>query len=186
MGGDREPVVGAAAAMRAWLALLAIVGVVGCDRAPPEPQKDPEAKPVASSAVPAVPAIVARGVRIEKAKAAADAASLVKTEREAARALGRDLVVYVGAPWCEPCQRFHKAAQAGELDDAFPTLTLLEFDLDVDRDRLVAAGYQSTYIPLFVVPGEDGRATPKRFEGSEKGEGAVAKITPRLRTLLAR
>ncbi len=181
MGGDREPVVGAAA-VRSPLALLAAAALTACDRAPPDVQKDPVAKPEA----PAVPAIVARGVRLEKAKAGADAATLVRTERDAARALGRELVVYVGAPWCEPCQRFHEAAQAGELDEAFPTLTLLEFDLDVDRDRLVAAGYQSTYIPLFVLPGEDGRATPKRFEGSEKGSGAVARITPRLRTLLAR
>src|SRR5690606_3139639 len=115
-----------------------------------------------------------------------DVAKLVRAEREKAAADGRDLVVYVGAKWCEPCQRFHKAAERGELDDEFPTLTLLEFDLDEDRDRITAAGYTSRLIPLFVVPAEDGRASDRRFEGGVKGEGAVANITPRLRKLLAK
>ncbi len=167
---------------RTSLALLALL-LAGCDHSPPEPKKDPEAKP---AAVPAMPAVLARGIRFEKPSRGEDLAAVIKKQREDARAIGRDLVVYVGATWCEPCQRFHKAAQAGALDDAFPNLTLLEFDLDEDRDRLVAAGYRSQLIPLFVLPDESGRATDKRFEGGVKGDGAVANIVPRLRTLLAR
>ncbi len=93
-------------------------------------------------------------------------------------------MVYVGAKWCEPCQSFHKAAAKGELDGEFPDLTLLEFDLDEDRDRLATAGYVSQYIPLFAMPASDGRASEKKFEGSVKGDGAVANIAPRLRSLL--
>jgi len=130
--------------------------------------------------------VLARGIRFVKAEPGEDVAKLVRAEREKAAADGRDLVVYVGAKWCEPCQRFHKAAERGELDDEFPTLTLLEFDLDEDRDRITAAGYTSRLIPLFVVPAEDGRASDRRFEGGVKGEGAVANITPRLRKLLAK
>ncbi len=130
--------------------------------------------------------MLARGIRFVKAEPGEDVAKLVRAEREKAAADGRDLVVYVGAKWCEPCQRFHKAAERGELDDEFPTLTLLEFDLDEDRDRITAAGYTSRLIPLFVVPAEDGRASDRRFEGGVKGEGAVANITPRLRKLLAK
>jgi hypothetical protein len=92
--------------------------------------------------------------------------------------------VYVGAKWCEPCQSFHKAAAKGDLDGEFPDLTLLEFDLDEDRDRLGAAGYVGQYIPLFAMPGPDGHASEKKFEGSVKGDGAVANIAPRLRSLL--
>jgi hypothetical protein len=90
----------------------------------------------------------------------------------------------VGAKWCEPCQNFHKAAAKGDLDGEFPDLTLLEFDLDEDRDRLATAGYVSQFIPLFAMPGPDGRASDKKFEGSVKGDGAVANIAPRLRSLL--
>lgn len=97
----------------------------------------------------------------------------------------RQVVVYVGASWCEPCNHFHQAVAAGALDATFPRLTLLEFDQDLDGDRLTAAGYTSQLIPLFVRPAADGRATGRHIEGSIKGPGAVAEITPRLRTLIA-
>ena len=97
---------------------------------------------------------------------------------------GRVLLVYVGAPWCEPCQRFHKAAAAGALDARFPRLRLLEFDHDRFVDGLAGGGYTSRYIPLFAVPGPDGRASGRAIEGSIKGEGAVDNIAPRLETLL--
>jgi hypothetical protein len=96
----------------------------------------------------------------------------------------RTVVVYVGASWCEPCQRFHEAAQSGKLDTSFPGLTLLEFDLDRDRERLAAAGYVSKYIPLFALPAADGSASGKQIEGAVKGDGALAFIAPRLRVLL--
>ncbi|MDB4938016.1 MAG: hypothetical protein JWP87_4988, partial [Labilithrix sp.] len=138
----------------------------------------------ASAATPAGPLVLARGVRIVHAPPGADAAKVVREERELAKGDGRDLVVYVGAKWCEPCKYFHQAAAKGELDGEFPDLTLLEFDLDDDRDRLATAGYVSEFIPLFAMPAADGRASEKKFEGSVKGNGAVANIAPRLRSLL--
>jgi len=130
--------------------------------------------------------ILARGVRLVHPGAGSDAAHVVRDERDRARSDGRDLVVYVGAKWCEPCQRFHHAAAAGKLDSDFPNLTVMEWDLDEDRDRIVAAGYASAYIPLFVVPDADGHPTDRRVEGGVKGEGAVADITKKLRPLFAK
>jgi len=164
------------------LSASAASAALGCSRAEPEPK--PTADPAASVAAPAGPLILARGVRIVHAGAGSDAAKVIREERERAKSDGRDLVVYVGAKWCEPCQHFHKAAAKGDLDGEFPDLTLLEFDLDEDRDRLTTAGYVSQYIPLFAMPGPDGRASEKKFEGSVKGDGAVANIAPRLRSLL--
>lgn len=197
-----------ARAALAGLAGLAALGAIACSRAEPEPKPSadpvasavpapapaPSARAIAPAATPATPAtpapagplILARGVRIVHAAAGSDAAQVVRDERERAKRDGRDLVVYVGAKWCEPCQHFHKAAAKGDLDGEFPDLTLLEFDLDEDRDRLATAGYVSQYIPLFAMPGPDGRASEKKFEGSVKGDGAVANIAPRLRSLLAR
>lgn len=183
------------------VAVMMAVLLAGCSRAEPEPtavKEQPPAPraaaspaPLASSAArpaapaaPAGPLVLARGVRIVHAGPGSDAARVVVAERERAKADGRDVVVYVGAKWCEPCQHFHKAAAKGELDAEFPDLTLLEFDLDEDRDRLATAGYVSDFIPLFAMPGPDGRASDKKFEGSVKGEGAVANIAPRLRSLL--
>ena len=111
--------------------------------------------------------------------------SIVKGALAGARAEGRTLVVYVGATWCEPCQYFHRAAQRGDLDATFPRMTLLEFDLDKDRERLVAAGYTSKYIPLFALPGPDGTASGKQVEGGIKGEGAVGYISGRLQQMLS-
>jgi thiol-disulfide isomerase/thioredoxin len=185
-----------------WLILLAAVTAGACGRSDPEPRPDPAAsRPATGSSgkapsptvavapsgapTPAGPLVLARGVRIVHAPSG-DVAAVVKDQREKAKSDGRDLVVYVGAKWCEPCQHFHKAAAAGELDGEFPDLTILEFDLDEDRDRLTTAGYASQFIPLFAMPGADGRASDKKFEGAVKGNGAVAHIAPRLRKLLAK
>lgn len=99
-------------------------------------------------------------------------------------AAGRDVLVYVGATWCEPCRHFHDAVTGGRLDVLFPRLTLLEFDLDRDEDRLTRAGYLSEMIPLFARPAPDGTASGRQIEGSVKGEGAVVELTPRLHALV--
>lgn len=94
------------------------------------------------------------------------------------------LLVYVGASWCEPCRRFHDAAAAGQLDETFGNVRFLVFDADRDKDALQRAGYISELIPLFALPGPDGKASGKQISGSIKGDGAVAQITPRLQALL--
>ncbi len=115
-----------------------------------------------------------------------DVARLAAAHAQLAATAGRTPIVYVGAPWCEPCQHFHKAAEGGALDGRFGDLAVLEFDADEDGDRLRAAGYTSSLIPLLVVPGPDGRGTDRKMSGSVKGDGAVAEMTPRLAQLLRR
>jgi len=123
-----------------------------------------------------------RGLRFILPPAGAEVASAVVSERT--RSPGRAVLVYAGATWCEPCQRFHEAAGRGELDSDLPNVTLIELDADRDRDRLRAAGYAPAYIPMFALPGPDGRASGKQIEGSVKGGEAVREITPRLKQLL--
>jgi len=113
-----------------------------------------------------------------------DVPTIVKRELERAARDRRQLLVYVGATWCEPCQRFHRAAAEHKLDRDFPQLRLLEFDDDRDAARLAMAGYSGKYIPLFARPGADGRGTGRQIEGSVKGDGAVGEIAPRLHALL--
>jgi hypothetical protein len=144
---------------------LTLVLLVACTTAPP----------------PAPPGPL---VRFTPAAAQGEVPTLVQVFARDARAQDRAPLVYVGATWCEPCRYFHAAAEHGELDPTLPRLALLEFDLDRDRERLAAAGYTSRMIPLFVVPGPDGRATERHIEGSIHGAGSPAEITPRLRALL--
>jgi thiol-disulfide isomerase/thioredoxin len=166
--------------------LVLLLALVACTRSE-EPKKDPAANETPSAPTPPAPLVLApKGIRFEHAPKGDDLAAIVKTARDGAAANGRDLVVYVGAKWCEPCQRFHQAAERGELDEQFPNLTIMDFDLDEDRERLVTAGYESKLIPLFVVPDASGRATDKRFEGSVKGDRAVSNIAPRLRQILSK
>ena len=155
---------------RSWA--LALLLAAGCGREAPVARQEPAAakKP---QPVETVPAAAEGGVQ-----------ELVRREVARARDEGRTLLVYVGATWCEPCQRFHDAAKAGQLDAAFPGLRLLEFDLDRDKDRLREAGYASRMIPLFALPRADGTASGEQIEGSIKGDGAVAQIAPRLRALI--
>jgi len=112
-------------------------------------------------------------------------ARLVAEELKAAGADQRKLIVYVGAPWCEPCVAFHDALIAGELDAELPATRFLEFNMDLDRERLALAGYTSRLIPLFALPLADGRTGDQRIEGGIKGPGAVANLRDRLRPLLA-
>jgi thiol-disulfide isomerase/thioredoxin len=133
---------------------------------------------------PPAPAVTAH-MRVTQAPAAGAVAAIVRDALSSAGTEKRTLVVYVGADWCEPCQKFHRAAESGELDTVFPSLTILEFDLDRDAKRLAAAGYVSRYVPLFALPKQDGTASGKQIEGVTKGEGVVAYIAPRLKELLA-
>jgi len=120
---------------------------------------------------------------IEAGPGPADA--VVRTALADAHRDGRRLLVYVSATWCEPCERFQKALRAGELDAAFPGLTMLKFDHDRDLPRLQEAGYTGNLIPRFVIPGPDGRATDRRIEGGTKAADTVStSIGPRLRRLL--
>jgi hypothetical protein len=113
-------------------------------------------------------------------------ADLVGRAQEKAKRDGHQLLVYVSATWCEPCERFQKALRAGELNVQFPRLRLFKLDSDRDLARLRAAGYDGEFIPRFVVPGPDGRGTNRRFEGVARGQETVsASIGPRLRELLA-
>ena len=125
-----------------------------------------------------------RGVEIVEAPAVGEVPAVVKQELARARRDGRQLLVYVGARWCEPCRRFHQAAAEHKLDRAFPRLRLLEFDDDWDAGRLAMAGYSGRLIPMFVRPNPDGRSSGRQIEGSVKGDGAVDQIVPRLRGLL--
>jgi hypothetical protein len=113
-----------------------------------------------------------------------DVAAVAQAQLTKSQAAHRHLLVYEGATWCEPCRRFHEAAEAGKLDSALPDLDLLVFDADADRDRLHAAGYKSELIPLFAVPGPDGRPTGKQTEGGYKGDEAVPNLVPRVQALL--
>ena len=154
--------------MLAWLACTACKSPVQ-----EAPRSQPEAGPPRLE-------IVKLGVSAE------EVTSIVKGELVRARSDGRKLLIYVGAPWCEPCTRFHDAALAGQLDTVFPGVRVLEFDHDRDADRLERAGCVSELIPLFARPEPDGRCSPTaRIQGSIKGDGAVSEIRPRLLGLLS-
>jgi hypothetical protein len=160
--------------------LLALDSGMDCrTRADTAPEPDGDATPTGATHTTARVRIVAAGRE-------GDVAAIVRVEAAEATRAGRRLVVYVGATWCEPCQRFHDAAARGDLDMRFGDVTLLEFDLDRDGERLTAAGYASQYVPLFALPGPDGTSSGRQIDGAIKGEGAVAFVVPRLAKLLAR
>lgn len=115
--------------------------------------------------------------------AAPDGDVAASVMREAASA--GTLVVYVGAGWCEPCRAFHEAVQGGRFDGELAGVRFLEYDLDRDRERLAAAGYASRLIPLFALPGPDGRASGRQIEGGIKGPGAAEHVLRRLVPLVA-
>src|SRR5262249_59836933 len=105
-------------------------------------QRAPAAAPAAKAADPA-----AGSVEFVHAPEG-DVAFWVRAQVAALRPRQRIALVYVGASWCVPCRLFHRAAEKGQLNSAFPNLTFLEFDADRDSERLPSAGYQSQLIAL--------------------------------------
>lgn len=161
--------------------VLVLVWLAACQRESSMPELKP---PVPHQGAPIATAKPAH-IDLLAAQADVPVAPYVQAEIARAKSDGRRLLVYVGATWCEPCRRFHDAAEAGALDDAFGDLRLLEFDLDRDRDRLALDGYHSDLIPLLALPGADGKGNGRGMQGSIKGEGAVMQMRPRLLQLLA-
>ncbi len=96
----------------------------------------------------------------------------------------QSVMVYVGAVWCEPCERFKKAAQAGELNQRLPGLRLLVFDADKHGQALHQAGYRWRLVPLFVRPTAQGGPSHLQEAGVPSQSAGVANIVPRLRRLL--
>jgi len=106
-----------------------------------------------------------------------------KTQADAAPGSGAPAAIASAASTGK--MRLMNAPADGELDAKFPDVDLLGFDADHDAERLASAGYVSKLIPLFALPGPDGRASGKQVEGGIKGEGAVGFIAPRLEKMLA-
>lgn len=113
-----------------------------------------------------------------------DVAPLIAKEVARAKTDHKKLLVYMGAVWCDPCVKFHEAANRGELDQVFGDVRMLVFDADRDNAAIERAGYKYEFVPLFALPGPDGRSTGKQIEGAPKGSKYVEQISGRLRTLI--
>ncbi len=112
--------------------------------------------------------------------------AIVRDALVRARTDNRRVVVYAGATWCEPCQAFHRALESGELAGRFLNVDFLAFDVDRDRDRLLAAGYRWTYIPLFALPGTDGFFSGAPVvQGGIKGQDVLPSLEARLEKMLS-
>jgi thiol-disulfide isomerase/thioredoxin len=116
---------------------------------------------------------------------AGEVAGIVVPELARANTDGKYFLIYVGAVWCEPCREFHEAARAGSLDATLGDMRMIEFDLDRDQARLEAAGYRSPLVPMFAIPGADGRASGKQTGGVRTDGGDhVEQLTKNLRALV--
>jgi len=111
---------------------------------------------------------------------------LVLEKVAASKAVDRTLVVYAGASWCEPCRRFHEAAERGDLNAQFGDVDFLAFDVDIDNERLAYGNYDTATIPMIALPGDDGKASPKIMSRPVKGQGGGPEKYPRLKALLGR
>ena len=163
-----------------WVAVVVVTSQCKAQKARDDVPTDPSA-----GSQPSVVPVAGRHLSLVVAPTTGDVAPLVRDALAKAAAEKHRLVVYVGARWCDPCERFLEAAEHGELDAVFGDVTLLEFDLDRDNSRLSLAGYVSQYVPLFALPAADGTSSGKQVEGGIKGAGAVGFIAPRLVRLLA-
>lgn len=173
--GDVSSQDGAAMRTRELIVLTALL--VGCG--------DPYAASGDAAKPSAAPIRVTGKPQFVAGNAEGDIPPVVSSHREAAAADGGQALVYVGASWCEPCQRFHEAVERGELDARLAGVRFVEYDADRDRDRLTAAGYDGRLIPRFALPGPDGRFGGTKIEGGTKGDDAVEHIMTRLEPMLA-
>jgi thiol-disulfide isomerase/thioredoxin len=159
----------------------ALPALMGCSHAPAQGKQTAGPSARASAATFAVPPSFlhypGQGGAIEP---------WVQEQVEYADAAHVRVLVYVGASWCEPCQRFHEAVQRGELNGTLNGLRFLEFDQDRDAPALKTAGYIYQYIPVLALPDPDGKNHGRMISGSIKGANAVKEdLVPRLQALLS-
>lgn len=162
-----------------WLisgSLLSVSVLSACSNDSPAPTKE-----TSSVTAPAAEPLKVEWIQLPSGVGPAD---FVRAESARADHDKKKLVIYVGATWCEPCQRFHHAAEAGELDRVFGDVRFIDLDADKNASEVAALGCESKMIPLFALPGPDGRCTDRRVEGGIKGDGAVGYISPKLRAVL--
>jgi thiol-disulfide isomerase/thioredoxin len=170
---------------------LCLLSLLACSPTPEAPEGLKAPPPTVPRAVPTPPPLAvevptrAPEVRAVPHTLESTVQAHVVSELAEAKADGRQLVVYVGAPWCEPCRRFHDAVVAGELNAPLDGVRFLEFDHDAHQDGLKSAGYLRRFVPLFAIPKPDGAASKRLHQGAIKGPGAVDFILPHLTTLLS-
>lgn len=161
-----------------WMLVLGVTLACACQSSSPAPSRTHPA--------PAVTSVPTDHPRFIPAPSELDVVEpFIRGQVELSSATGVHLLIYVGAPWCEPCQRFHAAVLHGELDDVLAGTHLLEFDADRASAALHRAGYAFEFIPVLAIPKPDGRSSGRLLSGSIKGPTAVAgDLVPRLRALL--
>jgi hypothetical protein len=166
--------------LRALLVALLATLLWNCSRPASKPRKA-DVNVAASSAPNAPPPSFLRYPRT-----GSTVEPWVQEQVELAEAAHLRVLVYVGASWCEPCQRFHQAVERGELNGTLNGLRFLEFDQDQDAAALKTAGYVYQYIPVLALPDPDGRNHGKMISGSIKGPRAIQdNLVPRLQALLS-
>jgi len=157
-----------------------LASLAGCNRAPAREKKQPTNAASADTLTAPPPTFL----RYPHSGSAVE--PWIQEQVEIAEAAKLRVLVYVGASWCEPCQRFHQAVEHGELNGTLNGLRFLEFDQDQDAAALKTAGYVYQYIPVLALPDPDGRNHGKMISGSIKGPKAVKEnLVPRLQALLS-
>lgn len=135
--------------------------------------------PAASARVKGPPRFIAAPLELAAVE------PFIQEQSRRSRNAGARTLVYVGASWCEPCQRFHAAVERGELDALLAGTNLVEFDDDRHSAALHRAGYAFEFIPVLAIPDADGRSSGRLLSGSIAGPAAVdGNIVPRLQALL--
>src|SRR4249920_2284717 len=110
------------------LLALCVLGSVACNG-----HRDERSAPTKTSSAPGVVKSRAKPQLTHRGQPQAPLEQFVQQHVEEADASGMRVLVYVGATWCEPCQRFHKALESGQLDEALAGTKFIEFDADKDR-----------------------------------------------------
>src|SRR5690606_5597206 len=100
---------------RRWLALLALTVAAGACRSREGTKPAPAASAHAAPSSTPAPPSMARPYFVKAPERLETAQPFLKEQVSRARAAGERALVYVGASWCEPCERFHEAVEAGEL-----------------------------------------------------------------------
>ena len=168
------------------LALLALLALAGCSRAPESTKGKVSASTGAAANNGAAASNAPPPTFLRYPGQAGAIEPWLQEQGELAEAAHLRVLVYVGASWCEPCQRFHEAVQRGELNGTLNGLRFLEFDQDRDAPALKAAGYIYQYIPVLALPDPDGKNHGRMISGSIKGPRAVQEnLVPRLQALLS-
>jgi hypothetical protein len=130
---------------------------------------------------PTQPPAGARGFELDEVAPGRPLAVVLSDGAAKAKAKGLRPFLYIGATWCQPCQKLHRSLDDERMVDAFRGTYVIHLDLDAWERELPSVGLRVAQVPVFFQLDAQGKPTGKSLDGGAWNEDVPAEMAPPLK-----